>query len=403
MHQSLSIAMIRRQHTVTACSVGVMSLLLLGMSGMAAQAATTQSCDKKCLTDMLSSYERSMQHHDAKTLPFSPKLRMTENYKPIKAGEGYWQNIGKIHYQITFADPVSGQIAAVGFLEHGERNAYYSLRLKVENRKISQSEMLLIHKGDASFFEESAAKSFIPFYETTVPQQQRSTREQLIKIADAFTDTWQFRNEDLAPYAAQCDFFENNVKLTSPDGPAGDTCGGMVEYGGKNGVAGAGKAGKTNAPRPAGQPANAGGEPNAGGPSRGARLGDPAIGQPALYGTQMWMRDRRYPVVDVEHGVVFFYHIQGGTTAKPGEKVVYERTGGGTFGGPPAAGAPPPQGNNAGPGPGNAGQGGAGGPPAGGGGAAYMAALMKVVDGKIVRVDHFEWEGGPNASGGFTD
>lgn len=371
----------------------VTGLLLMPMSLFAQSTVnkSAQSCDSQCLKRLIADYQASVQKHDAKGLPFSPKLRMIENYKPIKPGEGYWQNLGKIHYQTTFADPVSGNVAAVGFVEHGRRDAYYALRLKVENRQITQSEMLLLHKGDASFFEEDSRKSFVPFYETVLPANQRTPREQLIKIADAFTDSWQFRNEDLAPYAAQCDFYENNVELTSPDGPAGDTCGGMVEYGGKYGVAGLGKAGKTNAPRPAGQAADAGGEPSGNGPSRSARLGDPSIGMPALYGTQMWMRDRRYPIVDVERGVVFFYQIQGGTTAKPGEKIIYETS---------RASGPPP--GAQGPG-GTSPEGGMSAAAQGATGAAYMAALMKVVDGKIVRVDHFEIEGGPNASGGFTD
>ncbi len=71
-----------------------------------------------------------------------------------------------------------------------------------------------------------------------------------------------------------------------------------------------------------------------------------------------------------------FRMIENYRPIKPGEPVVYERVT--AFGSNPI-------------------------PQAGGGGAAYMAALMKVVDGKIVRVDHFEWEGGPNASAGFTD
>jgi hypothetical protein len=28
-----------------------------------------------------------------------------------------------------------------------------------------------------------------------------------------------------------------------------------------------------------------------------------------------------------------------------------------------------------------------------------MSGLFKIVGGELVRIDHFEWEGGPNASG----
>ncbi|MGC3982441.1 MAG: hypothetical protein QM808_14420 [Steroidobacteraceae bacterium] len=379
--------------------------LLLGMTQ--AQAASESSCNRQCLDDILTRYEQSVIKHDAKAQPFAANLRMTENYRPIQPGAGYWQNIGKIHYRNVFADAVSGQVAAVGFLDHGGRDAYYALRLKVVNRQITQSEMLLIHKGDAQFFEADVAKRIDKPYTEAVPAKQRSTREQLIKLADGFTDAWQYRNEDYAAFAADCRFYENNVELTNnPQAPADPTCGGMLEFGGKNGVAGTGKFTNPNSStdqsrqgqgqnqgqnQGMGAPSGNGGDAmgaapqgngrgngQGNGPGRVAtqRAADPSINLPALFGSQMWMRDRRYPIVDVEKGVVFFYHIQGGTPAKSGEPVVYERAT--SFGSNPN-------------------------PQAGGGGAAYMAALMKVVDGKIVRVDHFEWEGGPNASGGFAD
>jgi len=362
-----------------------------------------QSCDSDCLEGVYADFEARIVAHEAKDLPVTQNFRMTENYRPIEPNQGFWTNIGEIHYRDVFADPVSGQVASIGFVDHDGRDAYFALRLKVEpGRKISQAEMFLVHKGEASFFEESRTHGVGAVYGEVVPESQRSTRDVLIQIADSFTDSWQYRNEDLAPYGDPCDFFENNVELTDPEGPAGDTCGGMVEYGGKFGIAGLGKSGTAGARRPEGQSATAGGEPDQpGGPPRNARLADPSIGRPALFGTQFWMRDRRYPVVDVEKGVVFFYHIQGGEPARPGEPVVYERSGGspGAQGGPPQGqgnGAPPGQGNGPPPGQGS-------GAPMGGGGAAYMVALIKVIDGKIVRVDHFEREGGPNASGGFED
>lgn len=356
--------------------------------GMAAQAA---GCDQRCLSSVLDTYETDLLKHDAGKLPLAASLRMTENYRPIKAGEGYWQNIGKIHYRTVFADAVSGQVAAVGLLDHGGRDAYYALRLKVVDRKITQSEMLLIHKEDAQFFEADRSRGLSSLYVQAVPVRQRSTREQLIKLADGFTDAWQYRNEDYAAFATDCRFYENNLELTNnPQAPADPTCGGMLEFGGKNGVARTGKYTNPNSQRdqsqmnpgggalPGGQGMEGAPPQGQSGPARVAtqRAADPVIGLPALFGSQMWMRDRRYPIVDVEKGVVFFYHIQGGSPARPGESVVYERAT--AFGSNPS-------------------------PQASGGGAAYMAALMKVVDGRIVRVDHFEWEGGPNASGGFTD
>lgn len=346
-----------------------MSGLVLALTISPAWAAT--ECNKSCLLDILSKYESQMLKHTPSGLQTTADFRATENYRPIKLGEGYWKNISTVYHQIQLADPVSGQAVAVGMLNQDGKDGYYSLRLKVENKKISQSEMFIVKKGEATFFNEDRKAVIDPIYTSTVPAAQRSSREALLKLVDSFNDSWQYRDEDRTRFAANCNFYENNVKLNMENGPSGPSCGGIVEYGGKNGVRGTGKAGNAQGQRPPGQDPNAGGNPNAGPPST-LRAADPSIGRPELFGSQMWMRDRRDLIADAERGVVFGYVIQGGEPARPGEEVKYER-------------ATPFQA--------------AGGPQ--GGGAAYMFALYKVVKGEIVRVDHFEREGGPNASGGF--
>lgn len=345
--------------------VGVMSLWAAQVN------AAGDSCDVRCLKGLLTQYENLVLQHRPLTLATTPDFRATDNYRPIRPGEGYWQNIAKIDYQLEFVDAVAGQVVGVGLLERDGKEGYFSLRLKVEGRRLSQSEMYVVKKGEATFFEEDPTRRISDLYSAPVPAAQRSTRERLLKLADSFNDAWQYRNEDLTKFASNCDFYENNVKLNTVNGPAGPTCGGMLEYGGKNGIEGQGKAGNAQGARPPGYAADAGGSPMSG-PLRAWRDADSTSGLPRLFGTQMWMRDRRYPIVDVRRGVVFGYVVQGGQPAKPGETPVYDSAS------PTGPGAP-------------------------GAGAAYMFFLCKIVDGQIVRVDHFERVGGPNVSGGFSD
>jgi hypothetical protein len=363
-------------------------LLMVGTLLFAAVVATAapSACAEACLRAQLERFEKRVLAHDHRGLRFTAGYRGTENYRAQQPGEGYWQSVASIFHQKVFADAETGQVAAVGMLDHGGRDAYFALRLKIEGQSIAQSEMTLVHKGDASFFEERREVPVADVYAEKLPVGQRVSRHRLLRAAEQFVDAWQYRNEDLAPLAdlgpdpQPCHFFENNVELTDPNGPSGATCGGIVEYGGKNGVRGTGKAGNGGAPRPPGQDAKAGGDPGTPPPGVAppptvSRPADPTIGRPLLMGSQMWMRDRRYPIVDVERGVVFAYHIQGGEPARPGEALNFDR--------PPRSNGPPAQGAPQ--------------------GAAYMVALFKIVGGRIVRVDHFELEGGPNVSGGFAD
>lgn len=364
--------------------------LWLALPAFAAESSKSAACDKSCLLGILNSYQAKMLKHDTSGIAVSSNFRSVENYRPIKLGEGYWTRIKEIFDQLQFSDPISGQVAAVGSLDDGGRDAYFVLRLKVEaDRKISQSEMMLIHDGETSFLQKDRNVKLDRIYTQPVPVGQRSSREQLVKIADGFVDAWQYKDQDLMSVSADCAFLENNVQLQNP---GVTTCGDMLEYGGKRGIPGQGIG-----------PGR--GDPNT--PPRASRPADPSIGRPALQGSQPWMRDRRTPLIDVENGVVINYHIQGGEPARPGQTVVYERATPFTASSLSARRSASPntaqqrpagQGQNNGP----PTQGQNAGPPVGGG-AAYMAGLFKIIDGKIVRIDHFEWEGGPNASGGFSD
>lgn len=381
--------------------VAGITLLLSLSTSLAADSSAAPSksdCNKSCLLKILNDYQNKMLKHETAGISLADNFRSIENYEPIKLGDGYWKRVTKIYDQLQFADPVSGQVAAVGKLNDDNKDAYYTLRLKVEpGRKISQSEMLLIHDGEASFLQKDPNVKISRIYLQTLPKAQRSSREQMIKIVDGFTDAWQFKDEDLMQFTEDCAFYENNVMLSEP----GITnCGDMLEYNGKHGVPGKG----TTAMR---------GVDNGQAPT--VRPADPSIGRPQLQGSQPWVRDRRVPLVDEETGTVLAFHIQGGEPARPGEEVVYRRAGGfgmssqtvrrsaeensrmlssGPPGGMPGMGAG---------GPGMGASGGQGMPPQGARGAAYMSGLLKIVNGKLVQVDHFEWEGGPNASGGFSD
>lgn len=358
------------------------ALAALGLAGGAqaadGAAASPGSCSASCLRAILDHYQAQMLKHDTAGIKLASNFRGTENYLPTSLGDGYWKRIRAITDQIQVADPVSEQVAVVGQLNDDGKPAYYSLRLKIEpGQLISQSEMLIIRDGETSFLQKDPKAKVDRIYLQPVPKNERSTRDALVKIVDGFTDAWQFKDEDLMSFdPAKCVFLENNVMLSQP---GRTTCGDMLEYHGKRGIPGNGVGpdrGTPGEPTPPAQPA------------------DPSIGRPALQGSMPWIRDRRVPIVDVETGTVFAYHIQGGQPARPGETVAYRRSTPFTASSQSSRrSSEQEQGMQKRP----------AGPPAGERGAAYMCGLFKVVDGKLVRIDHFEWEGGANASGGFSD
>jgi hypothetical protein len=297
--------------------------------------------------------EAQLLKHDATGIKTTTDFRATVNYLPTPIGQGYFKRVVRILDQLQLADPQTGQVAAVGSLDDAGNDAYFTLRLKVErNGRLSQSEMLLIHDGETSFLQQDRSVTINRVYDELVPVANHSSREELIRAVENFS--------------------KNNVQLSQP---GCTTCCHMLEYNGKRGIPGAGSTQEH-------------GDVNS--PTRPMTAADPSIGRPPLQGP--WIRDRRYPILNVERGVVLACHIQAGSPARPGEKIIYSRSTPFTassqsrrrnaeenaqaLSGRAAGSGPPGTGTSGGPPPA------ADGPPLGAlreHGAAYMAAQMPAV------------------------
>jgi hypothetical protein len=96
--------------------------------------------------------------------------------------------------------------------------AHLLLRLKVENKKITEVETILARKGQAGFFAPEKLTAPPPAFTQAVPAGERSTREQLASVADSYFTAIQTegsKDYKPAPLAADADRFENGVQTTN--------------------------------------------------------------------------------------------------------------------------------------------------------------------------------------------
>src|ERR1700742_4330109 len=110
---------------------------------VAAGSAQAQSgrCDRTCLEGMISTYLTALAAHEPGRLTVAPGIRYAENDQLLPLGSGEWQIAGSPgKYRHVFADPESGQVAAITTItEHGVR-VIYVVRLKLDRNKISEIE-----------------------------------------------------------------------------------------------------------------------------------------------------------------------------------------------------------------------------------------------------------------------
>jgi hypothetical protein len=269
------------------------------------ESAASNACDRECLNGFVDQYLDAVVAHDPSRLPVTKFVKFTENGQHLELGDGFWRSAtGRGTYKFYIDDPEAGEVGFEGTMrEAGPNNAsdpvILALRLKIDNRKISEVETIVARGqmavGGAKNLEKlgSPRAAFL----TDIPPAERTSRLDLIKTANKYFSGMQQDDGkgDYSFFGDDCNRLENGMQTTNNLTPMpGLTASGT--------------------PRPA--------------PS--AKY-DPAQ-KPTMYSSG-WscrdqfqsgllhfvtrIRDRRFPIVDQERGVVFsfifFDHSAGDT------------------------------------------------------------------------------------------
>ncbi len=149
---------------------------------VAAGSAEAQSgrCDRTCLEGMISTYLTALAAHEPGRLPAAPGVRYAENDQVLPLGSGEWQIAGSPgKYRHVFADPESGQVAAITTItEHGVP-VIYVVRLKVDRNRISEIETQITRDALGAARYEKMGKPEEVWLEA-VPPAKRIPRALLI-------------------------------------------------------------------------------------------------------------------------------------------------------------------------------------------------------------------------------
>jgi hypothetical protein len=256
--------------------------------------AQPQTCDRACLRTMLDQYLAAVIKHDPGAAPLVVGFRQTENAVNVRPGNGVWKSVtglGKV--QRRYLDPVSSQAAYYGTIEEGNDTAIVTVRVRVENRKVTEAEWFLARANDPGLNGPRRqggppANLHNPEYlaqnpppDRVVPRAQRSDRDTLIRIVDSYFDAITSRDGSVALTHQGCGRVENGSP--APAGrflPPGPPRGGQPP-------AAAPPAGQTPQPAPA---------------------GNDCVGGLQNFNISMVVA-RRTPVVDEEAQVVLAYAV----------------------------------------------------------------------------------------------
>jgi len=180
------------------------------------------SCDRQCLSQILDQYLDHLLSHSPAGLPIAADINVRELTVPVKLGEGgSWKRVTKLRTKMVFADPMLGNIMYRGAVDTTGKLSSLSIRLLVKDRKITESETIF-NEGEG-MFDEAYLLEPDPFLEAVLPPSRRSSREELIKIADSYFEAIGTHNPAAAPFAARCERYESGRRMTHNKVGAGAT------------------------------------------------------------------------------------------------------------------------------------------------------------------------------------
>jgi hypothetical protein len=219
-----------------------MTKMLLGVvvtlaAAVAAAPAVAQSgsCDRACLNRVADAYIAALLARDPAKAPLAGNVKFTEQAQPRAIGEGLWKTAlaGPIAFKIPVADPVAGQIGVILMMKAdvpppparaggpppapGPPAVQLALRLKVENQKITEAEHLYAVITAPS--QLASLQTPRPAFFATVPPAERSKRNILLLIGNAYYDALEQSNGQAAPFAADCGRRENGMHTAGAGSP----------------------------------------------------------------------------------------------------------------------------------------------------------------------------------------
>ena len=173
-------------------------------------------CDRACLEGFVDLYLTALAANDPLHLPVTKTVKFTENGQKLELGDGLWNTMtGKGTYKLLIADPDAGEAAFFGTIREAGLPAILALRLKIENRKISEIETIVARQpSGAESLEKLGGPN--PVFLEAIPPAERATRADLIKTANMYFSGIQLNDgKGVYPFTDDCNRIENGMQTTN--------------------------------------------------------------------------------------------------------------------------------------------------------------------------------------------
>ncbi len=197
-------------------AAGLLAMGALGCWGAVVLAADSSSCDRECLHGVMDQYLAALLAHQPEMIAVTADLKFTENTNRMKLGDGLWQTIGTLGtFKLYVEDPKTQQVAFYGTVKENGVTALLGVRLKQRARRVSEVETFVVRQASGVHGSFDNLTTVPPEWEESVPEGERSTREQLRHDANQYFNGIEQGKGSIVPFAEECLRIENGAQ-TAP-------------------------------------------------------------------------------------------------------------------------------------------------------------------------------------------
>lgn len=185
-------------------------------------------CDRECLIGTARAYIKALGNRDVAAARLAPNVQFSENDVLMPVGnDGLWGSISKVRDgALEVADAQTGNAAWFGIVEEHGKAAYLAMRIKVVNKLITEIETIVNRpldkvKDKPKPFGDPDKVSHDPTWNDILKPEERRSRERLETVTDGYFNTVELNDGDVFTlFSDDCGRLENGISTTSNGGSA---------------------------------------------------------------------------------------------------------------------------------------------------------------------------------------
>lgn len=181
--------------------------------------SAAQTTTRAALYAQVDAYLDALAAKDLSRLPWAGHVVFTENNVQLALGDGLWNTVDAVprDYDLKAADVSTGQVCWFGHVVEGPDISVMCLRLKVVAGLITEVETIICRPHELGPFPEvDPARRPRPMLLEDVAPARRVGRERAVSLADGYFDTLQLNDGTLfTQFTDDCDRIENGLQTTN--------------------------------------------------------------------------------------------------------------------------------------------------------------------------------------------